>query len=101
MRVLLINNYLYLRGGAERSFFRITELLKAHGHEVIHFACRHPQNLPSPYESYFPTCHELSSLTCSLTAARALARMVYNPSAAQALSRLLRRVRALKKGGHA
>ena len=93
MRVLLINNYLYLRGGAERSFFAITELLKDHGHQVIHFACRHPQNLPSPYESYFPTCHELSPLTHLGLAPSALAQMVYNHRAAQALSRLLRRFR--------
>ena len=93
MRVLLINNYLYPRGGAERSFFRITDLLKAHGHEVIHFACRHPQNIPSPYESFFPAYHELSSPTYSLSSGRALAQMIYNRSAARALSRLLSRVR--------
>ncbi len=93
MRVLLINNYLYLRGGAERSFFAITDLLKAHGHEVIHFACRHPQNIPSPYESFFPTSGQLDRLSYFLTAPAALAQMIYNRPAAQALSRLLRRVR--------
>ncbi len=93
MRVLLINNYLYLRGGAERSFFAITDLLKAQGHEVIHFACQHPQNLPSPYESYFPAYHELSSPTYSFASLRAVAQMIYNRSAAQALSQLIHRFR--------
>ena len=93
MRVLLINNYLYLRGGAERSFFAITDLLKDHGHEVIHFACRHPQNLPSAYESYFPAYHELSPLSFSRTAPAAIAQMIYNQPAAHSLSRLLQRVR--------
>jgi glycosyltransferase involved in cell wall biosynthesis len=93
VRVLLINNYLYLRGGAERSFFAITDLLKDHGHEVIHFARRHPQNLPSAYESYFPAYHELSPLSFSRTAPAAIAQMIYNQPAAQSLSRLLQRVR--------
>lgn len=93
MRVLLINNYLYPRGGAERSFFAITDLLKDHGHEVIHFACRHPQNLPSQHESYFPAYHELSPLSFSRSASAAIAQMIYNSSAAQNLSLLLRQVR--------
>lgn len=93
MRILLINNYLYPRGGAERSFFRISELLEDQGHEVIHFACRHPQNVPSPYECLFPTYHELREVSGPLAGFRALADMIYNRTAARNLSRLLRQVR--------
>ena len=93
MRILLINNYLYPRGGAERSFFRLSELLEAQGHEVIHFACRHPQNVPSPYERLFPTYHELREVSGPLASLRALADMIYNRTAARNLSHLLRQVR--------
>lgn len=35
MKVLLINKYFYLRGGAETVFFKTISLLKSKGHEVI------------------------------------------------------------------
>ena len=93
MRILLINNYLYPRGGAERSFFRIAELLKSRGHEVIYFACRHPKNILSTYEHLFPPYYDLRKLKSPLTKFRAFADMLYNFSAAENLSRLLRQVR--------
>jgi glycosyltransferase involved in cell wall biosynthesis len=54
MRVLLANNYYYIRGGAERVFFDEIHLLQNHGHEAIPFSRHHPQNLPTEYSVYFP-----------------------------------------------
>lgn len=53
MKILMINSFNYLRGGAERCFLDLSDLLRANGHEVIPFCMDHPQNLPSDYESYF------------------------------------------------
>ena len=91
MRILLINNYLYPRGGAERSFFRIAELLESHGHQVAYFACRHPKNIPSAYEDLFPPYHDLRELNSKSfpKRLRAFTDMLYNPTAARNLSRLL------------
>jgi len=55
MKVLMINSFNYLRGGGERCFFDLSDLLVAHGHEVIPFTMAHPKNLPSEYEGYFPS----------------------------------------------
>ncbi len=55
MKVLMINSFNYLRGGGERCFFDLSDLLEAHGHEVIPFTMAHPKNLPSEYEGYFPS----------------------------------------------
>jgi len=38
MKILLINNYGYVRGGAEVVFFNLTNLLKSKGHEVKLFS---------------------------------------------------------------
>lgn len=38
MRVLLINNFHYRKGGSEAVYFNTADLLKANGHEVIFFA---------------------------------------------------------------
>lgn len=53
MKILLINKYHYLKGGAERAYFDMAELLKAHGHEVAFFSMQHPQNEPTYWSKYF------------------------------------------------
>ncbi len=53
MKILMVNSFNYVRGGAERCFLDLSALLESRGHEVIPFAMRHPQNLPSAYDDYF------------------------------------------------
>lgn len=53
MRVLQVNKFHYLRGGAEKYFLDMTEKLLAAGHEVAVFSMHHPKNLPSPWSKYF------------------------------------------------
>ena len=50
MRILLVNKYWYLRGGAERVAISTKELLEAAGHTVAVFGMHHPDNVcTSPY----------------------------------------------------
>ncbi len=53
MRILMVNSFNYLRGGAERCCFDLSALLEANGHQVIPFSMAHPRNVPSPYDDYF------------------------------------------------
>lgn len=53
MKILMINSFHYMRGGGERCFFDLSELLVNHGHEVIPFSMHHPNNWPSDYEDTF------------------------------------------------
>ncbi len=53
MKILMINKFFFVKGGAERYFFEISDILRQHGHEIIPFAMKHPQNEPSEYEKYF------------------------------------------------
>ncbi len=53
MKILMVNSFNYLRGGGERCFFDLSNLLEANGHEVIPFCMDHPRNLPSEYSDYF------------------------------------------------
>ncbi|MDR2496145.1 MAG: glycosyltransferase [Tannerellaceae bacterium] len=55
MRVLLVNKFYYPRGGDCNVTLATERLLKAKGHEAAVFGMRHPQNLPSAWESYFPS----------------------------------------------
>ena len=54
MKLICVNNYYYIRGGADRVFFNEIEMLKAHGHEVAPFSRHYEKNLSSEYSRFFP-----------------------------------------------
>ncbi len=91
MRILIASKFLYPRGGLERVLFDESDALSAVGHEVLHFATKHPQNVPSPWERYFAPYLEIGA-TADLGAAdrvRAVARMYRNRAAASLFGRML------------
>lgn len=53
MKILLVNKFNFLKGGADKYFLELAELLKQEGHEVIKFCMQHPQNLPDKHEKFF------------------------------------------------
>jgi glycosyltransferase involved in cell wall biosynthesis len=52
--LLSINNYFYPRGGAEVLFLEQNRMFEDIGWQVVPFAMRHSNNLPTPWASYFP-----------------------------------------------
>lgn len=53
MRILQINACHYNRGGSETVYFNSAELLKKHGHEVIYFSTKDPNNVDTEFAEYF------------------------------------------------
>lgn len=53
MKVLLINNIFYRKGGSEVVFFNTAELLKKHGHDVVFFSFKRPENIECEQSEYF------------------------------------------------
>jgi len=51
--LLSVNNYYYLRGGAETIFLSHNELIAGAGWDVIPFSMSHSDNLPSAWSEYF------------------------------------------------
>ncbi len=45
MRVLMVNKFLYPKGGAETYIFKLGEYLKAAGHEVEYFGMQDDKNI--------------------------------------------------------
>lgn len=45
MKVLLVNKFLYPKGGSETYTFKLGEMLEAHGHEVQYFGLANPKNI--------------------------------------------------------
>ena len=53
MKVVVANNYYYLRGGCERVMFNDIKAMSAHGVDIVPFAAADPDNDPTPYSNYF------------------------------------------------
>lgn len=63
MRVLLVNKFHYLKGGAETYDFALAEGLQAMGHEAARFSMKHPNNVPSKWGNYFVEQREYNGST--------------------------------------
>ena len=53
MKILQLNNYHYLRGGVEKYYLDLSELLTTKGHQVVNFSSQHSNNLPNAFSDYF------------------------------------------------
>ena len=53
MKVLLVNKFHYLKGGSEKYYFELAELLKEHGHEVAFFSMEDQKNIITGDKDYF------------------------------------------------
>jgi glycosyltransferase involved in cell wall biosynthesis len=89
--VLVASKFWYTRGGLERVMFTEIEQLESRGIETAHFSTRHPDNTPSPWESYFAPYLELGAGggLGAADSARAALRMFRNGVAARCFERLL------------
>src|ERR1044072_4148966 len=88
-KLLAINNYYYRRGGDEVLFLEQNRLVEESGCEVVSFAMKHPNNLPTPWDRYFPDEIEFGrdySVVAKLVRA---SRVVYSLQARERLSELL------------
>ena len=53
MRILQVNKFHYPRGGADKYYLELGQLLEANGHQVAYFSMQHPKNVPCSWSSYF------------------------------------------------
>jgi len=53
MKILQINKFHYLRGGAERCYLETGRILEEQGHEVAYFSMDHPDNIKTKWSKYF------------------------------------------------
>jgi glycosyltransferase involved in cell wall biosynthesis len=91
----LVDKFYFIKGGAERYYFEWKEILEAHGHEVIPFSMRHPNNFDTPYADYFADRIEFqgSKLQRLATAPRAVGRVIYSMQARRRIEELIAKTR--------
>jgi len=91
MRVLQINKFHYVKGGAERYYLDIAEALRARGHEVDHLAMAHGSNLPAHPGDRFVQEVDYRGGMGAIARVKHGLRAIWNPEAARAARELARR----------
>lgn len=90
MVVLQANKFFWLKGGAERYFFSVSDELESRGHPVAHFAMEHPENRPSPYSKYFVRHRDYDSPAGALRTLSQAASFIRSREAARRVTELVR-----------
>ena len=92
MKIIMVDKYYFVKGGAERYMFELAEILVANGHQVIPFSMKHPHNHETAYESFFADNIEFnahSRLQAAVTAVKSMGRMIYSNHVQKRLQKLL------------
>ncbi len=93
MKILQVNKFYHLRGGAERYMIDLSHLLEERGHTVIPFAMQHPNNLPSPYQEYFVSQVDTHASPWSAAGITAAARVLWSKEAANKMEQLIEKTK--------
>ena len=83
MKILLINNFHYIKGGSEAVYFNMAEMFVRAGHSVIFFSCKDKRN-----NSYGSNKHFVEH-NGNVNPLLGAFRYIYNGSAKRALERLI------------
>ena len=88
MKIVLANNYYYLRGGSERVLFDDQKALLAAGCSVLPFAPREEQSLPAATSNYFPLLASYNQAGV-VGKIRAVRNLIYAPQVGAQFAALL------------
>jgi len=86
MKILLINKFHYLKGGAERVYFDTKKLLEENGHTVICFSMQDEKNIPCTESEFFVSHVDFGD---SSSWWKKVYRFIYNKEAAKRLTQLI------------
>lgn len=91
MKILLVNKYHYLRGGAERAYFDTARVLREHGHEVAFFSMKHPLNEKTEWAKFFIEESDYQSESSIRRKVEMVKNVLWNRPAQKKLEDLLER----------
>jgi len=93
MNIVMANKYYYMKGGAERYMFDLTDLLVRHGHAVIPFAMKDGRNNATHWSDKFVSPVQTERVTFGWQGLRTAGRMLYSFEAQRKFASLLDEVR--------
>lgn len=93
MKVLLVNKFLFPKGGAERAVFDMAEILRSSGHEVAFLSTAHPENIQGDFVSEFVRGANYHAKHSFIESFRLAIRVLWNREAEKKMEMLLDRFR--------
>lgn len=93
MKILLVNKFLYPKGGDAICTLSTGELLSMRGHEVAYWGMSYPSNPNYPYKDYFVDNVDFNSKNSLAKQFKMAADLLYSLEAKSKIERLLRIVR--------
>jgi len=96
MKILMIDKYYWVKGGVERYMFELKKVFESHGHEIIPFSMKNPENEKSPYSKYFVENIDFiieSRVKKFLQSFRIISRVLYSFQAKKRLELLIKQTR--------
>ena len=89
MKFVLVNKFHYLKGGSERYYFNLSEILKKHGNEVIYFAMKDEKNISHENDDFF--VNNVSKNGSFSNKLKFLSQMNYSKEAYTKIKKLIRK----------
>ncbi len=93
MKILHVNKFFDLQGGAEVYMHDLGKRQREAGHDVHFFSTNSERNLPSRDQKYFVTRYDLASKHGMFTSLRIAANFLWNVEAQRAIARMLDEVK--------
>jgi glycosyltransferase involved in cell wall biosynthesis len=90
MKILMVNKFYYVRGGAERYMFEWSKTLQDRGHQIIPFSMQHELNDATDYSKYFVSSVDFDLPGGIVAMIQAFARTVYSLEAKSKVEDLVR-----------
>ncbi|MEO0224681.1 MAG: glycosyltransferase family 4 protein [candidate division WOR-3 bacterium] len=92
MKILLINKFLYFKGGDAISTLDTGKLLNNKGHEVYFWGMQHPKNLKFSYSNYFVENIDYYSAKKTKTKLELIFKILYSFEAKKKLEKFIKEV---------
>lgn len=89
MKILEINKFYFAKGGADKHFLDLVELLESNGNEVAVFSMRHARNQESLWKKYFISLVGYTEGYSSWKKVKGISRMFYSWEAKRKINALL------------
>jgi len=90
MKILLVNKYLYPRGGAEISTLRLHALLTEQGHQVVLWGMEHPENIDLPHKNLLVSNIDFNDAMKSGQQLKAALRILYSFEARSKVEKIIK-----------
>ncbi|SHO58595.1 glycosyltransferase family 4 protein [Vibrio quintilis] len=90
MKVLMVNKFFFMKGGAETVFFQEREMAATAGIQVLDFSMHHQSNLESRFSDFFVRNVDYYGRHGLMSKVKTAIRFIHNREACQKLAALLR-----------